>query len=377
MPFFNIEKNGDELMYETALRLLEKISNYGYVAYMVGGYPRDLYLKRTFTDIDICTDATPMELHQIFSEVVTTNSEYGSVTVVFEKIKFEITTFRKEFKYKDHRRPEKIEYVDTLEEDIKRRDFTINTLCIDKDGKQIDLIGAKQDLDNKIIRTVGNPKQSLKEDALRILRAIRFAATLNFTIEPKLKTYIKKYGYLLKKISKDRKKDELDLIFSSPNKAYGIELLIDLKLTEHLEIPNLKKAKITPSMIVTWAQLDALDKYNFNTIEKESIRKINEVKDKDLLDNHTLYNYGLYTCTMAAELNGVDKKLLNEKYAKIPIKSRLDIAITPMEICDLLNKKAGSFLKTILSDLENQLLDGKLNNDKEELINYIIENYQN
>ncbi len=364
-------------MYETALRLLEKISNYGYVAYMVGGYPRDLYLKRTFTDIDICTDATPMELHQIFSEVVTTNSEYGSVTVVFEKIKFEITTFRKEFKYKDHRRPEKIEYVDTLEEDIKRRDFTINTLCIDKDGKQIDLIGAKQDLDNKIIRTVGNPKQSLKEDALRILRAIRFAATLNFTIEPKLKTYIKKYGYLLKKISKDRKKDELDLIFSSPNKAYGIELLIDLKLTEHLEIPNLKKAKITPSMIVTWAQLDALDKYNFNTIEKESIRKINEVKDKDLLDNHTLYNYGLYTCTMAAELNGVDKKLLNEKYAKIPIKSRLDIAITPMEICDLLNKKAGSFLKTILSDLENQLLDGKLNNDKEELINYIIENYQN
>ena len=364
-------------MYETALRLLEKISNYGYVAYMVGGYPRDLYLKRTFTDIDICTDATPMELHQIFSEVVTTNSEYGSVTVVFEKIKFEITTFRKEFKYKDHRRPEKIEYVDTLEEDIKRRDFTINTLCIDKDGKQIDLIGAKQDLDNKIIRTVGNPKQSLKEDALRILRAIRFAATLNFTIEPKLKTYIKKYGYLLKKISKDRKKDELDLIFSSPNKAYGIELLIDLKLTEHLEIPNLKKAKITPSMIVTWAQLDALDKYNFNTIEKESIRKINEVKDKDLLDNHTLYNYGLYTCTMAAELNGVDKKLLNEKYAKIPIKSRLDIAITPMEICDLLNKKAGSFLKTILSDLENQLLDGKLNNDKEELTNYITKKYQN
>lgn len=364
-------------MYETALRLLEKISNYGYVAYMVGGYPRDLYLKRTFTDIDICTDATPMELHQIFSEVVTTNSEYGSVTVVFEKIKFEITTFRKEFKYKDHRRPEKIEYVDTLEEDIKRRDFTINTLCIDKDGKQIDLIGAKQDLDNKIIRTVGNPKQSLKEDALRILRAIRFAATLNFTIEPKLKTYIKKYGYLLKKISKDRKKDELDLIFSSPNKAYGIELLIDLKLAEHLEIPNLKKAKITPSMIVTWAQLDALDKYNFNTIEKESIRKINEVKDKDLLDNHTLYNYGLYTCTMAAELNNIDKRLLNEKYSKIPIKSRLDIAITPTEICDLLNKKAGSFLKPILSDLENQLLDNKLNNDKQELTNYITNKYQN
>ena len=364
-------------MFETAIRLLEKINSYGYTAYMVGGYPRDLYLKRTFTDMDICTDATPMELHQIFSEVVTTNSEYGSVTIVFEKTKFEITTFRKEFKYKDHRRPEKIEYVDTLEEDIKRRDFTINTLCIDKDGNQIDLIGAKQDLDNKIIRTVSNPKISLKDDALRILRAIRFATTLNFTIEPKLKTYIRKYGHLLKKISKDRKKDELDLIFSSPNKAYGIELLNSLKLSDYLEIPNLKKAKITPSMIVTWAQLDALDKYNFNAIEKESIRKINEVKDKNLLDNHVLYNYGLYICTMAAELTETDKQKINEKYARIPIKSRLDIAISPMEICELLNKEAGSFLKPLLSDLENQILDGKLSNEKEELTNYIINTYKN
>lgn len=363
-------------MYETALRLLEKISSYGYVAYMVGGYPRDLYLKRTFTDIDICTDATPMELHQIFSEVVTTNSEYGSVIVVFEKTKFEITTFRKDIKYKDHRRPEKIEYVDTLEEDIKRRDFTINTLCIDKDGNQIDLIGAKQDLDNKIIRTVINPKISLKDDALRILRAIRFATTLNFTLEPKLKTYIRKYGHLLRKISKDKKKDELDLIFSSPNKAYGIELLITLKLSEHLEIPNLKKIKITPSMIVTWAQLDALDKYNFNSIEKESIRKINEVKYKNILNNHTLYNYGLYICTMVAELTGVDKQKVNEKYSQIPIKSRLDIAITPMEICELLNKSAGSFLKPILSDLEDMILNNEINNEKNELTNYIVNKYK-
>ena len=363
-------------MYETALRLLEKISSYGYVAYMVGGYPRDLYLKRTFTDIDICTDATPMELHQIFSEVVTTNSEYGSVIVVFEKTKFEITTFRKDIKYKDHRRPEKIEYVDTLEEDIKRRDFTINTLCIDKDGNQIDLIGAKQDLDNKIIRTVINPKISLKDDALRILRAIRFATTLNFTLEPKLKTYIRKYGHLLRKISKDKKKDELDLIFPSPNKAYGIELLITLKLSEHLEIPNLKKIKITPSMILTCALLDPLDKYNFNSIEKESIRKINEVKDKNILNNHTLYNYGLYICTMVAELTGVDKQKVNEKYSQIPIKSRLDIAITPMEICELLNKSAGSFLKPILSDLEDMILNNEINNEKNELTNYIVNKYK-
>ena len=361
-------------MFETAIKLLNKINSYGYTAYMVGGYPRDLYLKRTFTDIDICTDATPMELHKIFPEIVTTNSEYGSVTVIFEKTKFEITTFRKEFKYKDSRRPEKIEYVDTLEEDIKRRDFTINTLCIDKEGNQIDLIGAKHDLDNKIIRAVGNPKIRLKEDALRILRAIRFATTLNFSLEPKLKNYIRKYGHNLKKLSMDRKKEELDLIFSSPNKAYGIELLIDLKLADCLDISNLKKIKITPSMLVTWSQLNALDKYNFNTIEKESIIKINEVKDKNLLDNHTLYNYGLYICTLAAELNDIDKKMINKIYAEMPIKSRLDIALSPIEICNILNKEAGPFLKPLLKEIENEILEGNIKNTKEDITNYILNN---
>ena len=359
-------------MFDIAIKLIKKINSYGYTAYMVGGYPRDLYLKRTYTDVDICTDATPMQLHQIFPEIVTTNSEYGTVTVIFEKTKFEITTFRKEFKYKDSRRPEKIEYVDTLEEDIKRRDFTINTLCIDQNGKQIDLIGAKQDLDNKIIKTVGNPKIRLKEDALRILRAIRFATTLNFTLEPKLKTYIKKYANTLKKLSKDRKKEELDLIFSSPNKAYGIELLINLNLADALDIPNLKKAKITPSMIVTWAQLNALDKYNFNVIEKESINKINEIKDKNLLDNHTLYNYGLYICTMAAELKDIDKRQINKIYASMPIKTRLDIALSPTEICEILKKEAGPFLKPLLSNLENEILDGNIKNTKEDITRYIL-----
>lgn len=358
-------------MFDAAIRLLKKINSYGYIAYMVGGYPRDLYLKRSYTDIDICTDATPMELHQIFKEVVTTNSEYGSVIVVFEQIKFEITTFRKEFKYKDNRRPEKIEYVDTLEEDIKRRDFTINTICIDKDGKTIDLIGGTQDLDNKIIRTVGNPKIRLKEDALRILRAIRFATTLNFTLEPKLKTYIRKYGHLLKKLSKERKKEELDLIFASPNKEYGIKLLTELKLADSLEIPNLKKIKITPSLLTTWSQLDALNKYNFNVVEKESIIKINELKNLDILDNKVLYTYGLYLCTLTAELLDIDKKIINEKYSKLPIKSRLDIAITPIEICNILNKEAGPFLKPLISSLENEILNGKLKNTKEAITNYI------
>lgn len=362
-------------MYTSALNVLKKITDYGYEAYIIGGYPRDLYLKRSSVDVDICTDATPMELMNIFEEVVTTNSEYGSVVIIYDKINFEITTFRSEGKYVNNRKPASVLYVDSLEEDLKRRDFTINTLCIDKDGNHIDLMGAKEDLDNRVIKMIGNPKIRLKEDALRILRAVRFATVLNFELDPTLKLYIKKYAPLVKKLSRERKKEELDIIFASSNKEYGIKLLCELKLADNLEIPNLKKVKITPSMIVTWAQLEALNKYNFSSSEKETIIKILELKDKDLLDKKVLYDYGLYVCSLACELYGIDKKELNQVYSSLQIHSKLDIALSPMVICNVLDKEPGGFLKGLINDLENALVYDKVANTKEALTEYITNNY--
>lgn len=363
-------------MYDIAIGLLTEIENFGYKAYLIGGYPRDLYLKRSSSDIDICTDATPMEIVNIFKDVVTSSSEYGTVTLIYKNVKFEITTFRRDFNYKDFRRPSKTQYEKSLEEDIKRRDFTINTLAIDKDGNMVDLIGAKDDLDNRIIRTVGNPKIRLKEDALRILRAVRFATVLDFKLDDSLKRYIRKYGHNLKKLSFDVKKSELDLIFSNSNKKYGISLILGLKLDRHLDIPNLKNIKITPSMIVTWAQLDVLSKYNFNSIERETIIKINEIKDQDILDRHVLYKYGLYVSSMAAELKNIDKKILNEEFAKMPIRSKLDIALSPLEICEVLECEPGPFLKSLIHDLEVSLIDGLLKNDKDGIKEYVINKYK-
>ena len=363
-------------MYEIALKILEKLENFGYQAYMIGGYPRDLYLKRSSSDIDICTDATPKEIINIFDEVITINSEYGSIVILYDNIRFEITTFRTEEKYVEHRHPSKITYVESLEEDLKRRDFTINTLCIDKNGEIIDLLNAKSDLDNKIIRMVGNPKIKLREDALRILRAVRFATVLDFELEPVLKAYIRKYSSLVKKLSRERQKEELDIIFASSNKEYGIKLLNDLKLSDCLEIPLLKKIKLTPSMITTWAQLNVLNKFPFNTSEKELILKVCELQSKNLLDRRTLYEYGLYECTLASELGNVDKKLLNEIYASMPIHSKLDIALKPAEICEFLGKEPGSFLKIILNDLEEKILLGTVSNTEEDLKEYITNNYK-
>ena len=188
-------------MKEKAIELLTKINNAGYTSYIVGGYPRDLYLKRITNDIDICTNATPKDLKEIFGDAMLPKVNYGSVTVIYKKVRFEITTFRKEYKYVQNRVPGKIKYIDNLLDDLKRRDFTINTLCIDSEGNLIDLLNAKNDLDSKVLKMVGDAKIKLKEDALRILRAVRFATVLNFQIDEELSNYIEKYAYLTKKLS--------------------------------------------------------------------------------------------------------------------------------------------------------------------------------
>jgi len=359
-------------MLESALNLLKKISEFGYEAYLVGGYPRDLQIGKVSKDIDVCTDATPMELLKIFPDAEALNTEYGTIILNYEKNRYEITTYRKEFGQVGNRKPLKIEYISSLNQDLKRRDFTINTLCIDKNGKTVDLLGARKDIENRIIKMVGDPKVRLKEDALRILRAVRFATVLDFEIDETLKIYIKKYAYLLKKLSYDKKKDELDRIFASVNKEKGVKILCELKLIDALEIPKLKNIKITPSSIVTWSLLDVSNKYHFTNSEKEFIYKIKFLQDKNVLNKKILYEYGLYICSLVSELQNIDKSEVTKLYNELPIHSKLDIALSPIEICTLLNKEPGGFLKDIISDLEDKILSGILDNDKEEIKIYIL-----
>ena len=364
-------------MYNEAIKILKMINEKGFISYIVGGYPRDLYLKRESNDIDICTNATPKDMVEIFGDIMLPKVNYGSVTIISHKVRFEITTFRRDIKYVNNRTPLKIEYIDNLLDDLTRRDFTINTLCMDSKGTIIDLLGGKKDIDNKIIKMVGNPKIRLKEDSLRILRAIRFATTLNFKLDEELKKYIKKYGYLLKKLSYYRKKEELDKIFSSSNVEYGIDLIKELELDKHLELNNINKLVITTSPIGIWAQLDVLNTYNFTNNEKELINKIYELNGKDILDVDILYKYGLYILSLIGEIRGIDRKVITLKYNELPIHSRLDIDIEAKDICDLLKKKPGKYLKRLYEILEYNILHKKLDNSSDAIKEYILKNYKN
>ena len=364
-------------MNEFALKVLKKIDSNGYRSYLVGGYPRDLYMGKESVDYDICTNATPKELKNIFGDLILPTVQYGSVTLIFNNIRFEITTFRRDVKYINNRKPIEIQYVNNLYEDLNRRDFTMNTMCIDSNGYLIDLLNGREDINKRVIRTVGNANLKISEDSLRILRAIRFATTLNFKLDEELENAILNNKHLLKNLSYYRKKEELDKIFSSNNVKYGIELIKKLKLADELELSNIDSIVPTTYLMGIWAQLDCLDKYTFNSVERETIKSINELMNKDVLDYNNLYRYGLYISTIVCEIKGINKELVNKKYNSLYITNKTDIKIDALEICEFLNRKPGKYLKNILNDIENKLVNKEIHNEKEELKRYIKEKYNN
>ena len=364
-------------MLNNALKLLKEIDNKGFESYVVGGFVRDYLLGIESNDIDICTNATPKDIKEIFKDKCLPGDDYGSITVVIKNINYEITTFRKDIGYSDNRHPNEIKYIDSLEEDLLRRDFTINTICMDKDGYIIDHLGGKKDLDSKIIRAVGDSLEKFREDSLRILRAIRFATILDFNLDEDTFDAIKKTKGLLANLSYNRKKDELDKIFTSPNFRKGIRLLLDLGLDKELEIPNLYKvldSEVTSSIGI-WSILNVGDKYPFNKNEMDLIDNVNKVIELDNLNPSVLYKYGLYVNSVAGKIKKDDIKRITETYNNLIIKSRKEINITAEEIMAILNREPGEYLKDIYDDLEEEILYNRLENVKTSISKYIKDKY--
>ena len=241
---------------EEIKEIIKKLNEAGFQSYIVGGCVRDLLRNKYFQeaeklipgDWDITTNAQPEEIQKIFPNNFYEN-KFLTVTVKTEsqdeRLKeVEITTFRKEAKYTDKRHPDEIKFAQTLAEDLSRRDFTVNAVAIEIKPKEelniIDLFQGEEDLKNKIIRAVGQPEERFNEDALRMLRGVRFATTLDFKIEEKTKEAIKEKADYLKFISEERMRDELVKIMMSPRAAEGIELLRQLNLLKYI-IPELEE----------------------------------------------------------------------------------------------------------------------------------------
>lgn len=297
-------------MLETALKILNIIKDNSYEAYIVGGFVRDYVMGIKSNDVDITTNARPKDLIKIFPNANIDNEMYGSITIYLNNIRFEITTYRDDGNYLDNRHPDTINYVDDLKIDLKRRDFTINTICMDNEGNIVDLFSSRRDINEKIIKTVINPLESFKIDSFRILRAIRFATTLDFELDKEVKEAIIQSRYLLKDLSINRKKEELDKIFSSPNVDRGVMLIKELGLGDVLYLDNIDKIKPCSQVIGIWTMLAVDDIYPFTRNELNLMRNIRgSIKNNPLLFT-SLYYYDLYPCTVAGEIMEFLKKRL-------------------------------------------------------------------
>lgn len=332
--------------------IINKIYENNYEAYIVGGCVRDAILGFEPNDYDITTSASPNTIQEIFKDFkcIETGIEHGTVSVLMEDEIFEITTYRIEGEYKDHRRPDKVDFTDRLEEDLKRRDFTINAMAYNEKKGLIDLFGGKEDLNNKIIKTVGNPYDRFNEDGLRMIRAIRFSSKLNFTIEKETLKAIYDKSFIINNISLERITDEFTKIILS-DKPENIKYLFETKLLKYLNISN----------------EDNIDKLTQFYNEIIILNKINKNLEKRL----ALLDY-------IVEKNNINcKSFCNELiYSKKIIKNH-NIILTLLKNIEIdhLNKVE---IKKILSGVDRNLLEEYLDisriiYDKEKKVDEIID----
>ena len=197
--------------------ILDRLKSEGYSAYIAGGAVRDLIMGKTPHDYDIATNAHPEYIKSMFEKTIDTGIKHGTVTVIENKTAYEVTTFRRDGEYSDNRHPIEVSYVNEPRTDCMRRDFTINSMMYNPDTGLLDFFCGKRDIRQGIIRCVGNAETRFKEDALRMLRAVRFKAQLGFTLEDKTAQAIKKCAVLIKKVSRERILDELNKILLSDN----------------------------------------------------------------------------------------------------------------------------------------------------------------
>lgn len=237
------------------LRILQRN---GYEAYYVGGCVRDTLLQRPNHDWDVTTSARPEEVMSCFEHCIPTGIQHGTVTVIENGIQAEVTTYRTDGTYSDSRHPEKVSFVRNLEEDLARRDFTINAMAMGEDGVIVDPYDGKKDLKEKCIRCVGDPDKRFQEDALRMLRAVRFSAQLGFKIESDTLKAIERNASRCNKLSAERVRDEMEKTLCSDSPGY-LQLMAQLGLLERCD-PTVESScawigRLPKEPTVRWAAL--------------------------------------------------------------------------------------------------------------------------
>ena len=376
---------------QAAKEIMQVLINHGYDVYIVGGYVRDYLLGREGGDIDLATNARPEEVVSLFKRTVLTGVKHGTVTVLWGDYAFEVTTFRKEGKYLDHRRPENVDYVDSFQEDVKRRDFTMNALGLAIDGTIVDYVGGEDDIRHRRIQTVGDPYKRMEEDALRMLRAFRFAASLDFSIHPDTLTAIKELGSLMNHISLERIIEELKKLIQGQAFIKSLHLMAETKFFRHLGFfeqglniclekmyqPNTFSEFLAMCFITGDAKKFSQLPLS-NALVKETKQIVQFYREGSSINPWTIFTYGkdvaLATNRIDHVLNGqaLKTKEIKQISNELPIHGIQDLAITGNDLMTWFNKKGGPWIKAHLLEVAQRIVLGKLENDYDAIRQYLL-----
>lgn len=378
--------------FQQALPVLKTIQDNGFEAYFVGGSVRDTILGLPIHDVDIATSAYPAEVKALFKKTVDTGIEHGTVMVIDHGEGYEVTTFRTESGYQDYRRPDKVTFVRSLADDLRRRDLTINALAMDMNGEIVDLFGGLDDLKNHLIRAVGVPAERYHEDALRMMRTVRFASKLDFAIDPTTEKAIAENAPLLAKIAVERIHEEWVKLLQGRNIKRGVQAFIDTGLYQYC--PGLKDYRAELAQLLTlpaikltseeavWTLITTLCELDDSQVSRllrqwKSSREIihNTLKARvalralrqQQLDALMLYQTGLPLLLVANQVaaffkNQVDETALRTQYEKLPIKSKRELVLTGNDLLKAKIITPGPRMGQILNTLEVEVVQGKVAN---------------
>ena len=244
-------------MFNSAFEIMERIEAAGGEAYIVGGSVRDAMIGRPIGDIDIATSLRPEEIQEIFDKVIPIGIEHGTVMIRYQSESYEVTTYRTEEGYEDFRHPDEVTFVGDIREDLARRDFTMNAMAMGKDQRIVDPFGGQQAIKERVIQAVGHPGERFQEDPLRMIRAVRFASQLGFTIESETEQAIIEQAHLLKHIAIERIANEMIKLLAGHHFAHGLRVLQTTRMMEELPLFQSQfniKAHVPYLSLKTWPE---------------------------------------------------------------------------------------------------------------------------
>ncbi|GIN92013.1 CCA-adding enzyme [Siminovitchia terrae] len=385
----------------SALPIIENIQKAGYEAYFVGGSVRDFLLGKEIHDVDIATSATPTELKAIFPKTVDVGIAHGTIIVIRKGQGFEVTTYRTEADYKDYRRPESVSFVRHLTEDLKRRDFTMNAIAMDKNGSLVDPFEGQKALKDKLIVTVGSADERFQEDALRLMRAIRFVSQLGFRLESETEKAIGTYAHLLQHIAVERIMSEMAKILDGPYKTDAFLILLKSGLYQYLPSLFNERDVLVTSLDYSVSTLNENQMWLLALHFSHTVDSVKQLKEwklpakkikvllraLDFLKLRIHHDWSAYHLFMAGrdiavlvetvyqtiQHKPVDSsvKQVNDHFDQLTIKARNQLAVTGNDLLMWADAPGGPWVKELLENIIQAVLNEDVANDKDQIRRWI------